>query len=475
MPGLSPQTLPPIFPVIAAADRGGAGAALALDLMPMATLLLDVPGLGCLAANADAAALLGVTEAAVPAAWRGLLAGPQGRGLAARLRALPADGTVVQAELDLPAPHGAPATLLLRARRALLAGQESVILSLIEGGRRRRIEAALEDSAREARRRLGELETLYRSAPLGLGQLDADLRFVRINEALAEINGFTVDEHLGRNVWDLVPALRETAEPLLRRVLESGEPLTGLTFRGETAAAPGVEREWVEQFYPVRDPETQEVTGVGIVCEEVTDRRQVERSRALLLRELDHRVRNLFAVIGGLVTLTARGAEDAATLRDQLLARIRALAEGHELVRAAMEDRAAPQGATLAALMENVLMASLPGVAGRVLLEGPRVPVGPTAAPPLALLVHELASNARRHGAMARADGALEVAWAEQSGQVVLRWREAPLPATGEATMGLGHRLVQQCAAQLGGRITFDWQPDALRVEVTVPGARLAR
>jgi PAS domain S-box-containing protein len=122
-----------------------------------------------------------------------------------------------------------------------------------------------------------ELEALYAEAPLGLAKLDSDLRFVRINRALAEINGYTVDEHLGRRVWDLVPDLRESAEPALRQVLKTGLPLRNVAIAGETPSRPGVRREWLEHFYPLRAGNGT-IQGIGIICEEVTDRVAAERA-----------------------------------------------------------------------------------------------------------------------------------------------------------------------------------------------------
>ena len=95
---------------------------------------------------------------------------------------------------------------------------------------------------------MADLETLYRSAPLGLTQFDRDMRFVRVNEALAEINGFPVEAHVERLAWELVPDLQSTAEPLFRRVLDHGGTITGIEFTGQTARAPGVQRDRVEQF-----------------------------------------------------------------------------------------------------------------------------------------------------------------------------------------------------------------------------------
>lgn len=136
---------------------------------------------------------------------------------------------------------------------------------------------------------LMELEQLYAQAPLGLAMLDRDLRFLRINKALATINGFAIEEHIGRSVWDLVPEMRADAEPQMQRVLDTGEPLLDVRIMGTTAAQPGVEREWHEHFYPMKD-EAGAVIGVGVVCEEVTERVRLERELRALNETLETRV-----------------------------------------------------------------------------------------------------------------------------------------------------------------------------------------
>ncbi|MDO9709507.1 sensor histidine kinase [Paracraurococcus lichenis] len=340
----------------------------------------------------------------------------------------------------------------------------------------RAAEAARLASEREARRRLAELETLYHFAPLGLAQFDRDLRFVRINEALAEINGFPVEAHIGRNAWDLVPDLRNAAEPLLRRVLAQGETITGIEFTGETAKAPGVKRDWVEQFYPLRDPETQEVVGVGVVCEEVTERKRAERARELLLRELDHRVKNLFAIVRGLVSFSARGADTPAGMRDLLIGRIGALARAHDLVRPAIADDGGGVPATTLTAMLGALLDPFAGegLRERIALDGPPVPLGSFAAPPLMLALHELATNAAKYGALSREHGRVAIDWTEADGTLRLRWSEAGGPAVAPPERkGFGHRLITQSAAQLGGSARFAWHPDGLRVELLLPRARL--
>lgn len=339
-------------------------------------------------------------------------------------------------------------------------------------------EAARVESERQARRRLVELETLYHLAPLGLAQFDRSLRFVRINEALAEINGFPVEAHIGRLVWELVPDLQAAAEPLMRRVLDQGETITNIEFTGETAKAPGVKRDWLVQFYPLRDPETQEIIGCGTVCEEVTERKRAERTRELLLRELDHRVKNLFAVMSGLVTFSAREAASPGAMRETLLGRIEALARAHDLVRPAIAGGVGGAQSTSLAALLRALLAPFGGeedAAGRLRLEGPEMPLGPAAAPPVALALHELATNAAKYGALSREGGTVLIGWSAEADCLSLRWTEWGGPAVAvPARRGFGHRLVTQSAAQLGGSAQFRWAPEGLAVELRLPLERLA-
>lgn len=162
---------------------------------------------------------------------------------------------------------------------------------------------ALAKSEAEARASLAQLDQLYATAPVGLGLLNRELRFERINGALAAMNGWTAEDHIGKAVWEIVPDLRDTAEPILRRVLETGEPLTDVLIEGFTDAQPGVLRQWREQFYPMRS-EAGDVVGIGIIAEEETDKQRLQRiiadREAHLRRVLDQ----LFAFVG---TLTPEG------------------------------------------------------------------------------------------------------------------------------------------------------------------------
>lgn len=161
--------------------------------------------------------------------------------------------------------------------------------TLIDISERKRDEEALKRSRQLAQERLDELETIYDTAPVGMCVLDRDLRFVRINQVLAEINGFTVEEHLGKTVRELMPKLADDAEPALRQVLETGEPIKNIEINSETPSQPGVLRTWIETWYPYKSSEGKTV-GINIVAEEVTERRKAEEQN----RASEQRYRQLF-------------------------------------------------------------------------------------------------------------------------------------------------------------------------------------
>jgi PAS domain S-box-containing protein len=152
---------------------------------------------------------------------------------------------------------------------------------------RKQIETLLRESQAQLQRQLVEIEAIYQSAPIGLNVLDPDLRFVRVNQQLADINGFPVEAHIGHTVRELFPDLADTVEPLLRPILETGEPLLNVEICGETPAQPGVKRTWREHFLPLKQGD--QVIGISTVCEEITDRIRVEKA----LRQSEERFRNM--------------------------------------------------------------------------------------------------------------------------------------------------------------------------------------
>lgn len=148
-------------------------------------------------------------------------------------------------------------------------------------------EKALRESQFKLQRQLSEIEAIYQSAPIGLSVLDTNLRFIRINHRLAEINGPSAESHIGRTVREIVPDLADTAEKLLGSILETGEPLLNVEITGETPSKPGVQQIWLENFLPLKNGDR--VIGISVVCEEITERKQIEAE----IREFNRRWRSV--------------------------------------------------------------------------------------------------------------------------------------------------------------------------------------
>lgn len=161
-----------------------------------------------------------------------------------------------------------------------------LIASAIDVTHRRQMETALELAELKSRSLLQEIEDIYNSAPIGLCVLDRDLRWTRINEHLAQINGLAASEHLGKTLSEVLPDIAVDVIPMLQDILRSGKAIHNIALSGTTPAQPGVERHWVESMIPVRDLKG-EVVGINIVAEEVTQQRQSEERLKVLRQQAD--------------------------------------------------------------------------------------------------------------------------------------------------------------------------------------------
>jgi PAS domain S-box-containing protein len=133
---------------------------------------------------------------------------------------------------------------------------------------------------------LSEIESIYRAAPIGLSFISRELKFVRINELLARINGLSVAEHIGLTIRDVLPEMADPIEALYRQVIESGEPIFDLEVSGSTPSQPGVERHWLASYYPHKDVQGR-VVGVNAMVQDVTDRQRDKAALEERNRELD--------------------------------------------------------------------------------------------------------------------------------------------------------------------------------------------
>jgi PAS domain S-box-containing protein len=130
------------------------------------------------------------------------------------------------------------------------------------------------------------LQLIYDTAPIGLACLSPDCRYLQINQRLTEICGISVEDHLGRSVRDCVPALAGAVEDIVRSIMETGEPVTGIEVAGQRADQPE-ERFWITYWHPLRSP-NGEIVGINVAAEEITERKRAETALQASEKETRH-------------------------------------------------------------------------------------------------------------------------------------------------------------------------------------------
>jgi two-component sensor histidine kinase len=210
---------------------------------------------------------------------------------------------------------------------------------------------------------------------------------------------------------------------------------------------------------------------------DVTGRKQAEEAHELLAGEMSHRVKNLLAIASGLTAITSRSAATTADMARELTHRLTALGRAHDLVRPApgQQEKAALLGDLLAILLAPY--DDMGTFSGRVRVSVPRISVGEGAATTLALVVHELATNSLKYGALSAATGTLDVSCMPPDTEVVVVWTERGGPPVVAPTGpgGFGSKLVtRSMSTQLGGSIACDWSKEGAIVTLRMRKDRLA-
>lgn len=203
------------------------------------------------------------------------------------------------------------------------------------------------------------------------------------------------------------------------------------------------------------------LSGVTI---DITDGKLAEERQTLLAEEVDHRARNVVAVIQSIMRLTrADKIEDYLGVVD---GRIRALSNAHKLL-----SRSRWEGADLGKLVEEEFAPYRSEDTEKVSSEGPAILLQPSTAQTLALALHELATNAAKYGALSARSGRLNLTWQLQPGGIALNWREfGGPPVTQPRSTGYGTRVVHAgIEHQLGGKVSFAWEPDGLQCAMVIP------
>ena len=222
----------------------------------------------------------------------------------------------------------------------------------------------------------------------------------------------------------------------------------------------------------------------GIALAMLRDRQRLQDAvtqQELLTAEMSHRVKNLFSVVDAMIHVSRRSATSAADMAKILSGRVHALAAAHALVRRSFhtgEGEPLQSAASLNALLLAILKPyDVPG-AERFVLEGQEIDLGSDAATSLALVFHELATNAAKYGALLRDEGRVSVNWGREGETLALQWRESGGPAIAAEPMreGFGSTLARDTILRhLGGTFTLNWQAQGLVAEFVLPLAKLTR
>ena len=271
------------------------------------------------------------------------------------------------------------------------------------------------------------------------------------------------------------PDDQERAWELWRQSLATGEPYE-IEYRLRHRS--GDYRWTLGRALPIRDARGRITRWFG-TCTDIDAHKRAAAQTEILTHELSHRIKNIFAVIAGLIGLTGRQYPEVLPLARELAQRIAALGRAHDFARPHSEfSRPVTGDTTLQALLRELFRPYPAQDAGRMVIRGDDVAVDDKGAPPLALVFHELATNAAKYGALATAEGVVTVDVACLPDRCVLTWQErGGPPVSGEPQRpGFGTRLADlSVVGQLGGTIARSWPRSGLEVAIEVPLRSLRR
>lgn len=269
---------------------------------------------------------------------------------------------------------------------------------------------------------------------------------------------------------------RDRGRTAWRQALDSGEPYE-VEFRLRHHA--GGYRWTLARAEAARNPAGGITRWFGS-CTDIDDLKRLEQERELVSQELSHRIKNIFAVVTALVALSARQHPEARDFAGALRTRINALARAHEFVRPHTETSQTSVGVTTLHAFFNDLFGAYVDEGGeaRVRISGQDAVFDDQSATSVALLFHELATNAAKHGALSSPRGQVHLDTRHEEDRFILTWTESggpPVSGAPERT-GFGTSLATlSVEAQLGGRLAREWRPEGLRMVIDLPAAALSR
>lgn len=310
----------------------------------------------------------------------------------------------------------------------------------------------------------------FENAAVGIAHVSLEGRWLRVNERLLDIVGYARAELVQMTFQDITHPddLKEDLD--LFEKLKCGAidsySLDKRYYRKDGAVI------WVEITVSMQETSSGVERYVIAIVEDINERKQSEQRQRLLLSELNHRVKNTLATIQSIANQTLRQSSDPRSFVARFNGRLQSLSGAHDLLTAQTWD-----GADLANLLRTQVGLNGTIDARRIKLSGPPVLLPPQVALNLALIIHELATNALQHGAFANETGRVEVAWtvsttpAADDVHVKIVWTESGgLPVTAPRHRGFGTVILERgLKLGLGGMYDLEWKTSGLIARLDVP------
>jgi PAS domain S-box-containing protein len=289
-------------------------------------------------------------------------------------------------------------------------------------------------------------------------------RITSWNAGATRIFGYEASEMIGQSILRIIPPELHGEEREILARLQRGERIDH--FETVRCAKDGRRIDISLTVSPLRD-RLGKVIGASKVGRDITDRKRAEKLQRVLTEELSHRVKNTLATVQAIASQSLMRAKSSGDFVSGFTGRLQALANAHTLL-----TRRQMQGADVMALVnEQVLIGAANG--DKVSCSGPSLMLDPQTAVHLALVLHELATNARKYGALSVPSGRLSVTWEMRTNggcSLLLSWKESDGPEVrAPRTHGFGRALIDQTVRSHGGRASVHYQRDGLTCEIELP------
>lgn len=311
---------------------------------------------------------------------------------------------------------------------------------------------------------LARLQAHHDNSPLALVEFDDNLRIIAWSKGAQRLFGWRAAEVSGCRVSDLDwldPADCHAFTDLVQHMLAGPQANEIKQFSMRTIAGNSLNCECYCSL--LIDPQG-DLISVNVQILDVTDRVRVEAHQQLLIGELNHRVKNTLATVQAIATQTLRHSSGPSDFAPTFIGRIHSLARAHSLL-----SNTTWQGASLRDLIDGQLEIGTVDLQ-RLRAEGPDVELPPEPALHLALVLHEIMTNAHKYGALSTAEGRVDVQWTLMDGEIKLKWTESGGPSVSLPTrVGFGTALIQRSLNAEGGHAKPEYRPEGLIWTITLP------